>query len=204
MIINCFPFHSPFFTVQSLKESSVGLSSSSSFSVSSQCLSSAALLEISAWASHMMRWVHVVQWPRVSFQSEPHVWPLCALFLPVCTAHRCTSSHLLHDLPWFCRWCAQPPVETQALASHHGFLATAHGLFYQLWQHCHSGAQALQSTARTTLGFGWVVWLSAVLCLDSLLWSLPLNGVSSFLLQASCTMSTWECLLYSAQTPSTS
>lgn len=59
------------FAVQSPKVSSVGRSSLSSSFVSSQCLSWAALLEISAWASLTMRWVH--GWTthlRVSVRSE--------------------------------------------------------------------------------------------------------------------------------------
>lgn len=222
------------FAVQSPKVSSVGRSSLSSSSVSSQCLSWAALSEISAWASLTMRWVH--GWTLV-FLSDLKPNSPCCCFWSVCAADRCTSGHLLHDLPGLCWWRAEPEVEAQAPASHHGLSAAAHGLFYQFRQHGHRGAQALQSPAWTTLGSGWVVrlflcsdppptknyrhWLKQkCICLQFISfcafsaftfciarWKM-LKSLCKWchlcLLQVFFTMSIWECLQFSAQTPSTS
>lgn len=91
------------------------------------------------------------------FLLNPKPNSLCyCCFRSVCAADRCSSSHLLHDLPGLCRRCAEPEVETQAPASHHCFPAIAYGLFYQLWKHSHSGAKALQSLAWSALRSGWV------------------------------------------------
>lgn len=162
----------------------------------------------------------------------------CCCFWSVCAADWRTSGHLLHDLPGLCWWRAEPEVEAQASASHHGLSATAHGLFYQFRQHGYRGAQALQSPAWTTLRPGWVVglllfsffprqtlhpliiiatdWHKSGFVFNSSIF-VPLyfalhdercwshcKGCHVCLLQVFFTMSIWECLRFSAQTPSTS
>jgi len=73
-------------------------------------------------------------------------------FCPVRPADRRSASHLLHDLPGLRRRRAEPALETQAPAAHHGLAASVDGLLHQLREHGHRGAQAFQSPAGAPPG----------------------------------------------------